>query len=210
MDEFRKNENKWKWFQQANIIYSQIDKEYTFYPEIKDTIQDLETEKIIYIDTEKELNKYNPIHRTIPVNITNELKEELIFQKYIKEQKEKNNTNSIFTEMSIYNNNINSNSIFKVEQEKWLKKVKIIYNDFEKIKNKRINLKNIFKITIDQKVSPKWTKTQKKWIINGKIPLKSLFSTNLNTITRIEDFKTKFLMNIELKKKIGNGLNKQT
>ena len=53
--------------------------------------------------------------------VATSLKEKLIFEKYIKEQKEKNNINSIFTEISIYNNNINSNSIFKVEQEKWLK-----------------------------------------------------------------------------------------
>ena len=63
----------------------------------------------------------------------------------------------------------------------------------EKKKLKKINIKNIFKITIDTEVKSKWTEKQEKWKKRG-IKLKSLFSKNLKTISRIDDFRRKFLM----------------
>jgi hypothetical protein len=56
-------------------------------------------------------------------------------------------------------------------------------------------MKNIFKITIEKdfKENPRWTDKQKDWIYQG-YNLKSLFSKNLKTIARIDDFRRKFLM----------------
>ena len=83
--------------------------------------------------------------------------------------------------------------VFKADLIEWVNKVDIVFNDLEKIKNKKINLKNIFKITIDNEIKTKWTKNQKEWI-NQNINLKTLFSNNLKTISRIDDFRRKYLM----------------
>ena len=63
----------------------------------------------------------------------------------------------------------------------------------EQRKLKRINIRNIFKITIDVDVKPKWTDKQWGWMRKG-VKLKSLFSNNLKTIARIDDFRRKYLM----------------
>jgi hypothetical protein len=67
--------------------------------------------------------------------------------------------------------------------------------DMEENKLTKINMKNIFKITIEKdfKENPRWTERQKLWINKG-FNLKSLFSKNLKTLSRIDDFRRKFLM----------------
>jgi hypothetical protein len=60
-------------------------------------------------------------------------------------------------------------------------------------KMKKINLSNIFKVTIDEQVQPIFTERQKDWIKEG-VNLKGLFSNPIKTISRIDDFRRKFLM----------------
>lgn len=42
-------------------------------------------------------------------------------------------------------------------------------------------------------MEPKWTEKQEKWI-DSKIPLPQLLTTNLKTISRIDDFRRKYLL----------------
>ena len=73
----------------------------------------------------------------------------------------------------------------------WFENVHIKFKHVDFLKTK-IDLKNIFNSI--QK-DARWTKKQKFWIEEKNIPLPKLFVKPLNTITRIEDFRTKFLMN---------------
>ena len=59
----------------------------------------------------------------------------------------------------------------------------------EEKKLKKINMRNIFKITIDQDVKPNWTEKQKQWYHIKGYNLPSLFSNSLKTISRIDNFK---------------------
>ena len=75
----------------------------------------------------------------------------------------------------------------------WMSKVRVTFNQMEERKLKKTNLSNIFKVTIDNEVQPIYTNRQKDWIKQG-VDLKGLFSNSLKTISRIDDFRRKFLM----------------
>ena len=48
-------------------------------------------------------------------------------------------------------------TIEKAKINNWFYQTKVIFNELDQFKNKKINLKNIFKITIDKDPKPKWT-----------------------------------------------------
>ena len=68
------------------------------------------------------------------------------------------------------------------------------FNQLSNIKYKKINTKLIFKITIDKNVKHLWTEKQEDWIVDHKIDVAGLLSNNIKTISRIDDFRRKFLM----------------
>ena len=49
----------------------------------------------------------------------------------------------------------------------WMTKVKVTFNQMEEKKLKKINISNIFKVTIDKNVQPIFTTRQKDWIKEG-------------------------------------------
>lgn len=186
---------QWEWFGQAYEIFSKIDKDYTIKPIVGDAIYDLHAREVIYFPSNEEIELYKPQSGTIPVNIQQQSKERLEMKKgYYLYREQIKKVDKIVT---IGHRNA-CETPFKTEATRaniseWIEKVDIVFNDLEILKNKKVNLKNIFKITIDNDLKPKWTETQKEWI-RSKINLKSLFSTNIKTISRIDDFRRKYLM----------------
>ena len=81
----------------------------------------------------------------------------------------------------------------KSQSNNFLQKVRVSFNQMEERKLKKISISNIFKITIDVGVKPKWTDKQNLWRKRG-YRLRRLFSRNLKTISRIDDFRRKYLM----------------
>ncbi len=70
-------------------------------------------------------------------------------------------------------------------------RVSLSFKNFNSIND--IKLKFIFEHSIDKEESPKWTEKQIEWI-DDKIDLKKLFTNNLKTIPKINDFKRKFFL----------------
>ena len=93
---------------------------------------------------------------------------------------------------------INSkNKDIKASYSDWFNNVKVIFKNDILSKN-NLNLKSILN-SVPKKL--KWTKKQNIWINEKHIPLPILFTKPLNTITRIEDFRIKFLINFWAKNK---------
>ena len=181
-----KAEKEWKWFKQANNIYHLIDKEITFIPKQGDLILDQYDQKIIFLKYNCEVNKYLPIHRTIPIGL------EINTMKDLKRFKSIYKNNPEALETITFDPNDYKNKILKSEHSKWINQENLKFNDFNY--EKKLNLRTIFKISIHQKIKPLWTKKQKEWIKKG-INLEKIFTTNLKTISKIDDFKRKAFMN---------------
>lgn len=185
----------WEWFNQSYEIFSKVDKDYTINPNVGDAVCDLHTQKIIYFHSNDEIQLYKPQSGTIPVLIEEQAKERLEFKKkcYLGKKKFK----KVDKIVTIGHRNACETPIKTIpkraELNDWIDKVDVVFNDLEDLKNKNINLRNIFKITIDNNSKRKWTDTQKE-SLELNINLKSLFTINLKTITRIDDFRRKFLM----------------
>ncbi len=173
----------WKWFEQANIVYCEIDKDLTFYPNVGDTVFDWHNEKIINIENESEKREYKPINKTIPIVLTEKGMEKYQLSKEIRRRK--------LYEMEL--NKINKNEKIKTRNSVWMKRVKVEFIGFKK--DEKISLNKIFKNKIsNRKLKPKWTRKQTKWIRRG-VQLEKLLSMKIKTIPKIEDFRRKFLMN---------------
>ena len=83
--------------------------------------------------------------------------------------------------------------VSKTTSRIWYKRVRMEYPQMEKRKLKKINMRNVFKITLDKNIRPLWTNKQVDWM-EKRIDVKGLFSYNLKTTSRISDFRRKFLM----------------
>jgi hypothetical protein len=179
IDKNRSNAIKeWRWFEQALITYQMIDKKITFIPKGKESILDQYLETVERILSRKELVNYKPIHQTIPIKLT----------EYGKAMYSCLNDRST--------NRIGWENILKADHSKWINQQKIEFIDFDqlKTKNKKLNISNVFKISIQKNLKPNWTEKQVKWIESG-INLKKIFTSNLKTIARIDDFRRKFFFN---------------
>jgi hypothetical protein len=97
-------------------------------------------------------------------------------------------------------NRIGWENILKADHSKWINQQKIEFIDFDqlKTKNKKLNISNVFKISIQKNLKPNWTEKQVKWIESG-INLKKIFTSNLKTIARIDDFRRKFFSTIGIR-----------
>ena len=179
----------WEWFWQANIIYSQIDKDLTFYPQHGQTIFDWFTKKIIHISDEKTKNLYEIKNKTIPIKITENA---LMTYKHLEKIKNKNQENEKIFEMSP--SEINKDEITKANHSTWMNGEKIEYLGFKE--GQKITLNSIFKnmISDEEETQPLWTEKQEKWIKKG-VDLKKLLSIKIKTLPKIEDFRRKFLLN---------------
>ena len=195
-EEARNINSRWKWFKQANKIYKQIDKDCQFSPKAGDAMYDAEKREVYFFEDQRDVDLYQKMSRTFPIKISEEDKQKLI------EKKEKylwkNKLEKVDKVVSIghrdqYQTPTKPIQIEKSESFEFLQKVRVTFNQMEQRKLKRINIRNIFKITIDVDVKPKWTDKQWGWMRKG-VKLKSLFSNNLKTIARIDDFKRKYLM----------------
>ena len=186
--------NNWEWFKQAHKIFNMVDKDTTFNPKIGDTLLDLYENKVIFFHSQEEINLYKPINKTIPIKINKDKIEKMIIKK--RDYKKKKNLkicDQIITVSEIDNTPFKP-TIEKAKINNWFYQTKVIFNELDQFKNKKINLKNIFKITIDKDPKPKWTEGQTNWMLDKHYNLPKLLTTNLKTISRIDDFRRKYLM----------------
>ena len=150
---FGLEKRNWKWFEQSNNEYSQIDKDLTFHPEVGDTVYDWYEEKIIYISDEIEKKEYNSMNKTVPIKLTESGKQKYFFLKEARRRK-----NGIF-KMNL--NELNKNEKIKVRNSVWMKRVNVVFIGFKN--GEKITLNKIFRNRINNKnKKPKWTRKQKK------------------------------------------------
>ena len=199
---FQQNTNRigkdWPWFKQASKLFNQIDKDCTYFPEIGDSVFDAVKETVTYIEDSNDLFVYKPVNSTFPALISNRTKRRLKEKKeeYLKRRK----INAVTRIVTIGHRNASETPtkkkthIYKGRTIDWIQKLKVEFNQLSDIKYKKINLKLIFKITIDQNIKYLWTEKQEDWIVDHKIDVAGLLSNNIKTISRIDDFRRKFLM----------------
>jgi hypothetical protein len=189
----RKFNCSWEWYKQAYRIYTLIDKDCTTIPEIGDSLFDWHKDEIIYFDGQDDVDLYQTVNKTIPVELKDYQKRRLAEKKenYLKIAK-KSRIDKIVTIGHRKNTPVRI-APTKTRATEWMKKVKVTFNQMEEKKLNKINLRNIFKVTIDEYLIPIYTDRQKDWIKEG-VNLKALFSNSLKCVSRIDDFKRKFLM----------------
>ena len=184
-ESYRNNNNIWKWYNQAAIIHSSINKTSTYYPStIGDNIWDMEKDIVYNLHSQELLKKYTPKQNTIKVILL--------------DNDSKNYENILY-------NNYYQNTFKRTKFRDW-NKHKICYVNYEEMKQKKltsksqnkevkINLNLIFKLyNISCKEIPLWTEKQKDWIYKG-FNLPKLFNHNIKTISRIDDYRYKILSN---------------
>jgi len=177
----------WIWFEQANIVYSEINKDITFHPNIGHTVYDWLKDELIHIQNEEILHKYIPMNKTIPITLTeNGIETYESFQ-----QEDGYDTNEIYKLRYI---DICIKDKLKCENDIWMENIEMIFIGFKK--DEKFTLQKIFKNMIkNENPKPNWTEKQSKWIKKKGINLKRLLSINIKTISRIDDFRRKFFMN---------------
>lgn len=196
VDQYSRNfNNNWDWYKQASKIFSMIDKDCTMVPKVGDTLLDWYENEIIYFDGREDIKNYKVVNKTIPVDISHSSKKRLAEKKeiYLKESKK----SKIDKVVSIGHRNRNETPVRTIPKKAnpmdWLTKVKVAFIQLEKKKTNKISIGNILRVTVDEQMIPIYTERQKDWIKQG-VNLKGLFTYSLHTISRIEDFKKKFLM----------------
>lgn len=90
------------------------------------------------------------MRQTIPIEINEEKKEELIFKKNFYKLKNKVEKCEEIVTITNETNTPIKPIINKSPLYNWYHNTTVIFNDLEEFKNKKINLKNIFKINIDK------------------------------------------------------------
>ena len=187
----RKFNQNWDWYKQASRIFSLIDKDCTTIPEVGDTLLDWHSSEIVYFGDEEDIDRFKFVNKTIPVEISQNSKKRLLEKKenYIQKRKKIDQVVSIGHQRDTPVKTVPQRS----KPLNWLKKVKVTFNQMEERKIKKINISNIFKVTIDDDFQPLHTKRQKDWLKMG-YDLIGLFSVTLIIISRIIDFRRKFLM----------------
>jgi hypothetical protein len=202
-EDTRKINTQWDWFKQASKIYNLVDKDCQFSPKTGDAMYDAEERIVYYFQDQNDIDLYQKQSRTFPIKIDPEDKERLIEKKEIYLQNEQiveaakivsiGHRDQCMTPRKAIN-------VQKADSMEFIQKVRVTFNQMEEKKLKKINLRNIFKITVDENIKPLWTDKHKEWREKG-YKLKSLFSKNLRTVSRIEDFRIKFLMSYWKKRK---------
>ena len=192
VQETSRNFNKnWDWYKQASRIHAMIDKDCTTVPNVGDTLLDWYKNEIIYFDGQTDL--YKPVNKTIPVHINQSTKKRLLEKEdeYLRKNK-LSKVDKIVTIGHIDDTPVKTIPK-RVQPIDWLRKVKVSFNEMDEKKMKKTSLSNIFRVTIDKDIEPIYTDRHKDWIKQG-IDLLGLFRTTLTTVSRIDDFRRKFLM----------------
>ena len=152
-----------------------------------------------YIEDQIDLKNYKPTNATFPVQLRDRTKRRLKRKKirYLVEN-DLDEADKLVTTGHRNASDSPTNRktvIYKGKTIDWITKSKVKFNQLENRECKKITLKIVFGITIDKEIEKKnnWTNKQRSWI-EQKINLKGLFTTNLKTISRIDDFRRKFLM----------------
>jgi hypothetical protein len=191
--------SKWEWFKQASRIFSLVDKDCTYIPEVGDVVFDAVKEKITYIEDENDLKNYKPINATFPAQLTENEKRRLKKRKtdyLIEHNLEKADKIVTTGHRNARDSPTNTKTtVYKGRTIDWITKTNVNFNQIE-TEEKKINLKTIFEITSDEekfKSGKHWTDRQRSWIKDG-IDVEGLFKKNIKTISRISDFRTKFFM----------------
>jgi len=163
---------------------------------VGDSVFDVKKEILTYIQDTTDLLHYKPENGTFPVLITETTKRKLEEKKinYLKKRK-LDHVDKIVTigyKKARDNPNNSRTEFFKGKLIDQMK-VKVEFNQLENIKYSKFNLKLIFKLTIDKNFKKRWTSKQVDWMHNG-IDLQGLLQNPLKAISRIDDFRRKFLM----------------
>ena len=187
----------WDWYNQCSKMYAQIDKDCTMVPMEGDTVLDLHTNEVFHFaeGDGQNVKMYKVVNQTIPVEINPSTKERLVGKRkrYMREN-EMETVDKIVTIGHTRSCDTPVKTVVsKTKTRTWFKRVKVLYPQMEKRKLKKINLRSIFRITLDKKIRPLWTHKHVDWMEQG-IDVKGLFTFNLKTTARISDFRRKFLM----------------
>jgi len=161
---------EWNWFKQASETYYLLEKEVNYTPKPKELVWNYEEEKPIYFSNQQQIDECE--EKTFcAINYDKQLDSPQI-------------------KFSLENGQFDKLAIFKADQIKWSESTTLYFVDLEK---KKINLKNMFKQTINKYKKQKWTENQRKDIERGT-KLSALFQKKMRCCSKIKDFRVKELM----------------